>query len=87
MKRVISDQSTEIGLWEPGHWLKKSHLSAGQSLSSIFKIDPESTGSQSCPATCSLCLSLSAPQQSFEPHITVCTLLVSTASSVSAQEV
>lgn len=64
MKRVISDQSTEIGLWEPWCWLKKSHLSAGQSLSSTFKTDPESTGSphllSHCPSACSLCLSLSA---------------------------
>lgn len=61
MKREISDQRIEIGLWEPGRWLEMSHLSAGQPLSSTFRIDPESTGSHLlCHHPCSLCLSLSA---------------------------
>lgn len=90
MKRAISDQSTEIGLWEPGCWLKKSHLSAGQSLSSTFKFDPESTGSphllSHCPGHAHCAPASGWPQEFFEPHVTVCTMFVSTPSSVSAQE-
>lgn len=87
-----SDFRSEHRNWFVGAWVLVEEVPSAsrQSLSSTFKFDPESTGS---PRLFSQCLvhahhaSASVwPQECLEPHVTVCTMCVSTPSGVSAQE-